>query len=79
MDAEFRAVARRPRSPVPEVSTQIVLPRRQAAVRLRPVSAAPQFPLGMRPRHVAVGVVDVHDLAVQGPVGDQAAGSLNFG
>jgi hypothetical protein len=32
----------------------------------------------VRPGDVAVGVVDVHDAAVQGLVGDQAAGDLDL-
>src|SRR5690348_16966320 len=40
---------------------------------------APQLPRGVRPGHVGVGVVDIHDAPVQGPVSDQAAGGLNLG
>ena len=33
----------------------------------------------MRPAHVAVGIVDVHDASMQGMLSDQTAGGLNLG
>jgi len=62
----------------PEVSSHIVLPRRRAAVSVRPVSAERNSPGEWGPAHERVGVVHAGYEPVQGLAGHQAAGGLDL-
>ena len=65
--------------PSPEVSHQIDLPCRFAAVSVRPTSACADLSRRVRPADVGVGVVDVADPAVQRRPLEGRPGALDLG